>query len=172
VPLAEGELHFAFPDSTAVDRLDACGKPIPHGMSLVDFVVAEGRRTLLLEVKDPSQVVVPQAERERFVADLTGVGLINERLVPKFRDSYCYLHLMGHDAERRPCLAVLLLGLELCPCDQALLLGLKERLLGRLRREGAEPWVRQYATDCLVLSVQAWNTHFPQYPVTRVQGGP
>ena len=37
-------------------------------MALVDFVVEENSRTLLVEVKDPSQQPVPERERRRFIS--------------------------------------------------------------------------------------------------------
>src|SRR6266446_5934516 len=59
----EGALEFAFPGVGDVTRLDGQDRARPQGMALVDFVVEEAERTLLIEVKDPSGASVPARER-------------------------------------------------------------------------------------------------------------
>ena len=63
----EGALEFAFPGVGDVTRLDAQDRARPQGMALVDFVVEEAERTLLIEVKDPSGASVPARERVQYV---------------------------------------------------------------------------------------------------------
>src|SRR5215831_18246032 len=108
--MREGELQFEFSGATSVERLDVQGQPRPQGMALVDFVVEENSRTLLIEIKDPSQQPVPETERRRFIRDMQHQALIHEELVPKARDSYTFLHLMERDTQ--PFVYVVVLGLD------------------------------------------------------------
>ena len=64
----EQELQFQFPDTLPVEELDRQGVPIPVGMTLVDFVIEENVRTVLLEVKDPSNSHAPEEERKRYIS--------------------------------------------------------------------------------------------------------
>lgn len=161
----EGDLVFQFPNGLPVERLDRQGEPIPHGMSLTDLVIEETQRAILVEVKDPGANVAPPRRRDDFVREMLRNTLIHEALVPKARDSYAYLHLMARDA--KPFLYVVVLGLDPVRLDPALLIAFKDRLLKRLRQETDQPWRRHYVSDCLVLSVEGWNLHFPYYPLQR-----
>ena len=134
-------------------------------MKLVDFVVEEPDQTLLIEVKDPSQSAATVAGKKSFTASMLHDGLINNRLVPKARDSYTFLHLMERDKKRF--LFVVLLGLEALKNERALLMGFKDRLLGRIRHEAREPWRRYYVDDCVVVTLETWPDHFPDYVVSR-----
>ena len=163
--IQEGELAFDFSAATYVERLDAQGKPLPRGMALVDFVVEEDTRVLLVEIKDPSQARVPERERKAFAGKMKGQTLIHEELVPKARDSYTFLHLMARDT--KPFLYVVLLGLDEFPNDRALLPSFKDRLLRRLRHEAQEPWRREYVTDCVVVTLETWSKHFSHFRISR-----
>jgi hypothetical protein len=141
----------------------------------VDFVVEEDHRLLMIEVKDPSckpkgvNVAAETAlvkSRAEFVKKVQNDTLIAQELTPKARDSYSYLHLMKRDD--KPILYAFLLGAEKLTLDAALLMGFKDRLLARLRQETDQPWMRQYVTDCVVLTEQTWSLAFPQYPLSRV----
>ncbi|MCD6326412.1 hypothetical protein J7M28_02505 [bacterium] len=162
----EGELHFDFHGCVSVEKLDRQGVSAPHGMKLVDFLVEETRRTLLVEVKDPSQIPVPKSERSKFVKKLQGKELINHELVPKYRDSYCFLHLMEQDS--KPFLLIVVLGTDALPTVGPVeLLECRRRLLARLRKECDRPWKYQYVADCVVLTEATWPRHFPSYPLHR-----
>ena len=161
----EGELVFQFPGAEKVEKLDEEGIPKPSGMKLVDFVVEEDTMTLLIEVKDPSSSRAPGQQRERYAREFSRNELICDQLVPKARGSYTYLHLMKRDL--KPFLFVVVFGLERFPNEKALLMGFKDRLLQRIRNEGKEPWKRQYIKDCLVLTLDSWNTRFKNYPLLR-----
>ena len=162
----EGELEFDFSAALSAENLDAGGqRGQPTGMKLVDFVVKETDRTLLIEVKDPSEAGASPAERAKFAKAMRQNTLISEVLVPKARGSYTFLHLMKRDDN--PFLSVGLLGLDTFTNEAALLLGFKDRLLKRIRHEGKEAWVRQYVTDCVVVTTTTWPDHFPAYPLTR-----
>ena len=163
VRFKEGELLLEFPSGAIVEQLDLQSVPIPKGMALVDFVVEQSAHTLLIEIKDPSHSRAPEEERRRFSQKMQKDTLIHEELVPKARDSYTFLHLMERDTRRF--LFVVLLGLEVL--DEALLVGFKERLLARIRREVSEPWRRHYVSDCVVVTLDTWPDYFPDYPVSR-----
>lgn len=165
----EGELVFEFGDDVIVQKLDEQGVPIPAGMCLVDLAVKEERRTLLIEIKDPSQAIVPADQRSRFSQSMSGDSYIQEKLVPKARDSYTFLHLMQED--NNEFFFVVVFGLECFkPNDRALLLGFKDRLLRRLRHEGKNPWKRLYIVDCVTLTVEDFPKLFPEYTLTRQVG--
>jgi hypothetical protein len=161
----EGELQFEFFGASSVERLDVQGQPRPQGMALVDFVVEESSRTLLIEIKDPSQQPVPERERQRFTRAMQHQTLIYEELVPKARDSYTFLHLM--ERATQPFVYVVVLGLERLAVDPALLSNFKDRLLQRLRHEAQDPWQRHYIADCVVVRPATWSIHFPAYALSR-----
>lgn len=171
----EGELEFNFTGAQTVGKLDDPATPRPEGMMLVDFVVEEECRLVMIEVKDPSCKAkggTPAAEeaikkeRSRFIVKVQNDTLIAQELTPKARDSYSYLHLMKRDG--KPVIYAFLLGVDQLVLEPALLLGFKDRLLARLRQEAAQPWARHYVTDCVVLTENTWHLAFPQYPVARV----
>lgn len=171
----EAELEFDFSAAKAVTRLDDPALQRPEGMSLVDFVVEDNRRLIMLEIKDPSCKARGtdrnasenlERARTRFLRDLNDDTLIAQKLTPKARDSYTWLHLMKRDG--KPILYVFLLGVSELVLDPALLLGFKDRLLARLRKEAAVPWARHYVTDCIVLTEATWASAFPHYPPVRL----
>ncbi|RMH39589.1 MAG: hypothetical protein D6689_16095 [Deltaproteobacteria bacterium] len=159
----EGRMELRFPGSARVERLDQRGTPLPYGMALVDFVVEEASRSLLIEVKDPEGAPDPYREEElrSFRKKMKGNGLIHNELVPKARDSYTFLHLMKRDGKRF--ILVCLLGVG--SPDPALLGDFKNRLLARLRQETTTAWARQYVKDCVVVTPATWASVFPNYPL-------
>ena len=168
VSFREGTFELTF--QAPAERLDAPGKRQPEGMQLVDFVIEEAERILLLEIKDPSSPKIPAKARTSRLADfarrMRDDTLIAHELAPKARDSYCFLHLMRRDT--KPMLYVVLLGLEGYEAEAALLLGFKDRLLGRLRHEAEQPWKRAYIQDCVILTESRWARAFPEHSLRRV----
>jgi hypothetical protein len=163
--LIEGELEFDFGRSGSCFRLDEQGVPLPVGMSFVDFVVEDGDRYLLVEVKDPSDRSLSEDERRDYANRLRGEELIHQKLTPKARDSYTYLHLMRMDS--KPFVFVVVLGLEKLPIEPPLLIGFQDRLTARLRKEGQSPWKHEYIQGCVVVDVGAWNRQFKHFPLVR-----
>lgn len=173
--VCEAELEFDFSAAQTVEKLDDPSALQPHGMQLVDFVIEDSRHLVMLEIKDPScrpkggdarARAALERSRVEFVKKVTNDTLIAHELTPKARDSYNWLHLMKRDT--KPILYVFLLGTDALSLDPALLLGFKDRLLGRLRRETTLPWARHYVSDCLVLTESTWANAFPQYPLARL----
>jgi hypothetical protein len=172
--IRENDIAFDF-SNAHLTKLDDKGKRQPHGFQLVDFVIEEKNRLLMIEVKDPScrprtndekALKAISAERDKFITKLNNDALINEELTPKARDSYCFLHLM--DQDKKPITYVVLLGIDNLPIDDASLLSFKERLLFRLCQETDLPWVLRYIKDCLILTEKTWSEAFPNYPINRV----
>lgn len=161
----EKELFLNLSAAESWIKLDEPGEARPIGMALVDFVIVERERIIMVEVKDPSDQGAPERERHSFVRRLSGDEYLAGRLIPKARDSYCYLHLMGLD--EKPILFVLLLGLERTPVEAAQLLATKERILSKLRWESDRPWSHPYVKDCAVVTVDGWRRYLPKYPIKR-----
>lgn len=173
--LRENELEFDFTNAKAAEKLDDRAKLQPHGMQLVDFIVEEEHRLVMVEVKDPScqakgadakALAALERARTEFIKKITNDTLIVQELTPKARDSYAWLHLMKRDT--KPVLYVFVLGAEELAMEPALLLGFKDRLLAKIRKEGEQPWIRRYITDCMVLTESTWAAAFPQYPLSRL----
>lgn len=163
----EGAFLFDFSAASSWERLDEPGRSIPQGMAMADFFVEEPSRLLLIEVKDPFPDAGAPAFRKsendgRFRID----RIIHQSLVPKARDSYTYLHLMGKDT--RPFLYVVLVGFDRIGFEPAFGLVMKDRLLSRIRREAHRPWIRDYIVDCLVIDPIGWKRVFPRYPLVRL----
>ncbi|MBM3500576.1 MAG: hypothetical protein FJX74_18120 [Armatimonadetes bacterium] len=162
----EGELQFDFSSARGAEKADPEAVELPQDMKFVDFIVEEDTRTLLVEVKDPSQSPVPERELARYESEIQGDALINLKLVPKARGTYTFLHLMQRDT--REMVYVVVLGIERLHLDPAHLGPFQGRLSRRLRQETAEPWRRPYITHCIVVSVDTWAAHFPEYPLRRL----
>ncbi|NSW54574.1 MAG: hypothetical protein HPY44_01055 [Armatimonadetes bacterium] len=161
--LLESGFEFAFLPGVSVCELDKRSRP--SDMKAVDFVVCEGGKTLLLEIKNPSNPAIP-AQHVAKVAEeeetkRRGDGLINNELVPKARHSYTYLHLMEEDT--RHLVFVFLDDPSALGIERALLVNFKDRLLRRLLQEADEPWKRKYICDCVVVTPETWETYFPDY---------
>ena len=171
----EGEFELDFSAAKSVEKLDDKARKMPQGMKLVDFVVEEEHRLILVEIKDPScstkggTATAESALSKRridFAKQIQNDTLIAEQLTPKARDSYCYLHLMHRDS--KPIVYLFLLGADKLSIDPALLLTVKDRLLARIRHEADHAWKRHYIADCLVLTEQSWADAFPKYSLARV----
>lgn len=163
----EKELMINLSAAESWMKLDEAGETRPIGMALVDFVIVEKGRIIMVEIKDPSDQGAPERERQSFVRRLSDDEYISARLIPKARDSYCYLHLMAMDD--RPAVFVLLLGMEKTPMEAVQLLATKERILSRLRWESDRPWKQAYIRDCAVLTVEGWRRYMPKYPIKRLK---
>ena len=97
---AEGEIQFTFGAAWSAQRFDEPGTRVPRGLLPVDFVVDGNDELVLLEVKDPSAVGVPEPSRRHFIRKMETKELTHQELVPKARTSYGFLHLMARDTKR------------------------------------------------------------------------
>jgi hypothetical protein len=161
------ELLFKFPDGVKWEELDKQGVRLPLRMKFVDLVIERERDVLLVEIKDPSNSRCPDKEQKSYYKRLSDNSVLTQELTPKVRDSYSFLHLMERD--EKPFKYIVLLGLDAFDTDRqkAILTGFKDRLLADIRCESDKPWKRKYIEDCVVLSVDAWNEFFPDWPVCR-----
>lgn len=164
----EQQLEFSFPDTLTWEVLDQPGKRRPVGMAFVDLIIDREQDTFLVEIKDPSHTSSPEGERRKYLNRLEGDSLIGDELTPKARDSYTYLHLMLRDD--KPIKYIVVLGLDAfdSTVQKGLLVSFKDRLLARIRNECDSPWLREHIADCVVLSVDGWNTVFESWPLRRV----
>ncbi len=160
----EGEIQLDFTSALAARKLDDLGQSIPLGFKVVDFLVEETARKLLIELKDPSHSGAPQSERKKFAKKMTSDELACQEIVPKARCTYCFLHLLGEDDKEM--LLVLFLGLEHLAIGEELLVVLTEKIRKRLRHEATSPWKRQYVKDCVILTERTW-AKFLDYPLVR-----
>jgi len=156
----EGEQHFRFEGVLDAWRLPESDDPKPEGMSFVDFVIEETDRLLLVEVKNPN-AVRSTVQPEVYLRDLK--NKVHGKIVPKARDSWCYLYLMGKI--RKPCVFILYIGTGTAPFDSALVSALESDLQRKIRQEGPLPWVNQYAEEALILTDKTWSSSFPNYAI-------
>lgn len=140
-------------------------------MKLVDFAVREAERMLLIEVKDPCDSLGRPEDARHYARKLRYRSLVREELVPKCRDTYSYLHLMGQDD--LPIWFVLVLGVdEAQGVGPAELGALQDLLLYGLLCETHTPWVRRYVRGAVVTSPLTWPEYFPEYALARVPQPP
>ena len=163
--LREGDLQFAFGSAWRAEKLDQQGVPLPDGMSFVDFVVESSSEIVLLEIKDPA-ASPSKEEKRRFATEMQGKQLVNGHLVPKARDSYTFLHLMGRDGKSMR--FVLVLGTDGMSLQEPLLMALNERLRQRLRQEASDPWEREYMKSSAVVRYEKLSDALPGCSASRV----
>ena len=162
----ERDLEFVFGDAWRAERFDAPGVDWPRCVAPVDFIAERGDEIVLLEVKDPSTPGAPFEERQRFAHDMRTRTLTHERLAPKARSSYGFLHLMARDT--KPMRFVVAIGIEKLSIEPVLLEQLADRLRNRLQKEGAEPWQREYVSACAVVPVLELGRAMPGCSARRV----
>ena len=164
----EGELEVTFGDAWRAEHFDRPGVGWPRGIAPVDFI-AEGRdEIVLLEVKDPSASGAPSDQRQRFVRDMQARVLTHEVLAPKARSSYGFLHLMARDT--KPMRFVVAVGIECLSIQPLLLEHLAERLRRRVKREGPDPWKREYVSACTIVPALDLGRALPGCFARRVGG--
>lgn len=164
----EGELEFVFGDAWRAEHFDRAEVGWPKGVNPVDFV-AEGRdEIVLLEVKDPSASGATSAQRQRFLRDMQARVLTHDVLAPKARSSYGFLHLMARDT--KPMRFVVAVGIERLTLHPLLLEHLAERLRRRVKREGPDPWKREYVSACTVVPALDLGRALPGCSARRVSG--
>ena len=135
-------------------------------MRKVDFFVEERDRILLVELKDISDTATTRTHREKFIKDLKSKTLIREKLVPKCRDTWTFLHLMALD--NKPILYVVVITLYENDPTPALFGALMTQLSKRLKKEETQAWKRPYVSGCVILNLNGWNQSFPRYRATRI----
>ncbi len=163
----ENEIVILLPKELEKEKLDEQGKQIPVGMSLADLVITKDDSIYIIEIKDFSCSTAPESNKEKDIRSLQNDTLLSDRLTPKARDSYTFLHLMNR--VDRKIIYIVLLGLDdIEQLNNEVFLGTyKQRLLKNIRKEAEEPWKLEHITDCIVCSLDTWNAHFPKWPAYR-----
>ncbi len=163
----ENEIVILLPKELEKERLDEQGKQIPVGMSLADLVITEDDYTYIIEIKDFSCTTASETRKKTDIKSLKSHDLISNKLTPKARDSYTFLHLM--ERIKRKIIYIVLLGLDdIEQLNNEVFLGTyKEKLLENIRKEADEPWKNKHITDCIVCSLDTWNEHFQEWPAYR-----
>lgn len=180
--MREGALDFDFSCAVAAQQFDDHGRGAPglsHCMKAVDFIVETDARLLLIEVKDFDD---PQAQlatltrpqiTEEIQAQLEALQRGKWTLsvfVQKCRDTLLYqwgTQQLDFTNPRKPityCVVIAAARLSLTD-----LLMEQDRLRHALPLVGPKdmPW-RKPVEDCLVFSLDTWNRHFANFPVSRV----
>ncbi len=160
------DLEFEFPKNLTWQELDVQGQPLPVHMKFVDIVIERDTDILLIEIKDPSNVLSTEKEQKKYCKRLIDNSVLKQELTPKARDSYAYMHLMERDV--KPFKYIVLLGLDAFEqqVQTAILTGFKDRLMSDIQNEG-QGWKRKYIKDCAVLTVAQWNKIF-DWPLKRI----
>jgi len=164
---SENEIVSSFPEDLSKDKLDEQGKRIPVGMSLADLVINTDDYTYLIEIKDFSCSTASESRKKADLKLLQGDELISNKLTPKARDSYTFLHLM--ERVDRQIIYVVLLGLDgVEPLNNKTFLNIyKQKLIKNIRQEADEPWEKEHISDCIVCNLETWNDIFPHWPTQR-----
>ena len=162
----EGELEFVFGDEWRAEQFDRLGVEWPRYVAPVDFIAERRDEIVLLEVKDPSASGAPSEARQQFARDMRTKELTHQRLAPKVRSSYGFLHLMARDT--KPMRFVVAIGIENLSIEPVLLDQLADRLRNRVKKEGDEPWRREYVSACTVVSVLELGKAMPGCSARRV----
>lgn len=168
--LIENELSFTFPDDWNAEHFDTPGRTSIDHFQPVDFVVELPRRTLFIEVKDPSASKAPESERQAFIKKMQTKVLTHTQLVPKARTSWAFLHLMKR--VEKPITYIVVIGADSLRVDPLLWSNLTARLKARLQQEIDVPWPLQYIDQCIVIPASDLSRHLPGVTVQRLAATP
>lgn len=168
--IEENDLQFDFSRAVSAKRFDDENHGLSQCMKAVDFIIEEPDRIVFIEVKDPQHPHARPHNVSEFIDDLTSEKLVNEKLTPKYRDSYLYELAM--DNLGKPVYYYVLIALN--TLTHAELLVQTEILRRQLPVEGPKdnPWRNNFAFGCVIMNLETWNTHLPQYPVSRISQQP
>lgn len=166
----EKQLRFIFPDHWDAERFDDPGRPSINFFKPVDFVVELKERTLLIEVKDPSNTNAPQANKDDFLRQMRTKTLIHDHLVPKARTSWAFLRLMKR--AEKPITYIVVIGADSLRIEPLLWSNFTARLKQRLSQEIDVPWPYQYVDQCIVIPAADLSRHLPGVTVQRLAATP
>jgi hypothetical protein len=166
--VVEGELEFEFSGCVSCLKFDPLPSPPPVGLKVVDILVEEIDRILLIEVKDPCARKRSKKSHVARMKELITQNLIDDCLVPKCRDTYTILHLLAED--KLPLKLIAYIDDSCLPIDVELLAPLQDRLNRRVKVEGTLNWKRQYVERCVILTAGNWSSYFAgkKYKVRRI----
>ena len=176
VEFVEGAIHFFFANAVSQRKFDAegsAGHGLSHCMKAVDRIVEFEDKRLFIEVKDPQgDRLHTKEENEEFV-DRFKSGELDDDLKYKYRDSFLYewaSNRVGNPiySTEKPIYYYVLFADE--TLESALLSARSEALARLLPVQGprGSEWSRPFVHGCVVFNIAAWNKHFPDDPVTRM----
>ena len=163
--ITEEELKFTFKTGQLIE-FDKKGIPQPQGWKRVDFIIEEDDITVFIEVKDYACEALEEESIKTEVKKLSGHGFVNEIIVPKARDSYCFQYLMNKI--NKPIVYLIVIGLDSKYYDKAIFNILKESIKKRLNQETDKPWEKKYINELFVIPYFDLNRFFPNYEVKRI----
>ena len=108
--LTEQDFEFDFPEAISARKFDGSNHGLSHCMKAVDFIVELDDKLLYIEVKDFQH---PDAIPENLAENLEKIrndALINNELIPKYRDSFIYEYCLKNT--EKPIYYLVLIGLE------------------------------------------------------------
>ncbi len=163
--LKEGNLQIRFPRGTNVKKFDDSTHGLSHCMKAVDFVVELTDRICFIEIKDPDNPQAQPPDKQEFARKLLAEEL-DADLIHKFRDSFLYE--WACDRFGKPIHYWVVIGLD--SLTDAELLNRKDALERKLPAYGPSSgkWKRNLVKSCLIFTMQTWNRHFPQFPMSRM----
>ncbi|HEY3295152.1 MAG TPA: hypothetical protein VGL38_06920 [bacterium] len=148
----ESNIEFDF-GSAHVQQIQ--NDELGHGLKNVDFIIREADRTILLEVKGTGGKA----------ADFLSNAKILE-FVEKARDTYTYLHLTQDLAQPLTFVALVDFtgGARL---ESPFMNRRHDSLNANLRQEKGNRWKIQYIQHSLLMSLDGFVIHFPDYTAKR-----
>ncbi len=163
--LKEGSLKIRFPPGTTARKFDDATHGLSHCMKAVDFIVELTDRICFIEIKDPDNPQTQPENKKEFARKFLASEL-DADLIKKFRDSFLYEWACDHVG--KPIHYWVVIGLD--SLTDAELLNRKDALKRNLPVHGPSSgkWKQKVVESCLVFTMQTWNRHFPQFPMSRM----
>lgn len=161
--LQENDLEFNFSTAVNAAKFDDCDHELSHCMKAIDFIVELDEHFLFIEVKDPSHPASHETNVTKFREKLTNEELRKE-LTVKFRDSFVYR--WAENCLNKPIHYLILITLE-----EPLLVPFQDSIRTNLPVKGPQKWAQEIMESCHVLTMDAWNRNYPQWPVRRISSG-
>lgn len=161
--MIEGDLEFDFSGVLSSIKFDGPEHRLSHCMKAVDFILETNDAYYFIEVKDPDHPDANEGNKTRFVGDLQSGKLI-KNLTGKYRDTFIYR--WAEESLDKPVHYIILLCLK--SLSAAALLPQQESLQRSIPLTGSGSWKCPIVQSCLILSIDAWNSHFKPWSVARV----
>ena len=149
----ESNIEFDFKAAVVQHIQD---RELGHGLKNVDFIIRENQRTLMVEVRGT------RSKPEDYLSD----DKINE-FVEKARDTYTFLHLL-EDAVNPRTYVVLIDYERGSRIESAFMNSRHDSLMAKLKGEKGNRWKIEYIGATLLLSLDEFSNHFPNYAAARL----
>ena len=164
--LTEKDLKFDFPEAISARKFDDSSHGLSHCMKAVDFIVELDDKLLYVEVKDFQHPRSRPQNLEENMEKLENDELINDALIPKYRDSFLYQYGMKNIG--KPIYYLVLLALDSLSWGELdnLTLKLKERI--PVKGPKKMPWQREFIHSCQIFNLETWNKSLPKFPAVRI----